>query len=163
MSYVMRLTVICWAIVLVGCGEGRPGVYRNTLLFVPTETVNTQILPAILPLTTVGTVICPTPSALTLTTSFDLVVIAQRPSDMRVDSATFRLITGESVGGPSITFPSTQLTQMFGTTAVGQTRVFAFRPEFNCHVGRPQSIAADVILIDSAGNPQTHTTSAVFQ
>ena len=83
--------------------------------------------------------------------------------DMSVDNVTFRLITGESVGGPMITYPQPQLAGMFGTTAVAPKRVFRFPLEFGCNVHRPRSIAADVILIDRAGGRHRIEATAGFE
>jgi hypothetical protein len=158
----MRLIVILFAIAaLVACDDWSRHGNRANIAFAPTETIGAQISPPVITLTTLATSTCAT--AVVLTSSFDLIVLATQGVDMFVDSVTFRLIDGSNLGGPSITFPSAQLSQMFGTTTVTQNRVFAFRPEFGCPVARPGSIAAEGILIDRAGKRQKFAASAVLR
>jgi hypothetical protein len=80
-----------------------------------------------------------------------------------MDSVTLRLINGETVGGPTITFPTPDLNRMFGPTVVVGRRAFTFRPQFGCQVGRPQSIAVDVVLSDGKGNSQLVARKATFE
>jgi hypothetical protein len=160
----MRLTVMLCTLALVSCGRGTPGSYISSGGLAPTVPIDAHISPMVLPFFTVlPTTVCPTPRGFTLTTSFGLVVTPPKQTKMSLDSVTVRLIDGESLGGPSITYPRPQLAQMFGSTVVVPTSVFTFQPEFGCLVVRPQSIVAEVILLDSTGSLQTVKVSAAFE
>lgn len=160
----MRLTIICSAIaMLVGCGGDSAGKYTSTMVFAPSPAPTTQLVPSVLPLTPFGAV-CSTPHGFRWTTAFDLVVITTSDlADLSMDQVTFRLISGESVGGPSITFPKPQLADMFGTTVVARQGVFPFRLDFGCQAVRPRSIATHVVLVDRTGTRKIIESSAGFE
>jgi hypothetical protein len=76
-----------------------------------------------------------------------------------VDTVTFHLIDGSAAGGPSITFPRPQLTQLFGSTVIVGSRSFPFAPAFVCPSATFTAIAADVVL----DNGQQLTATASIQ
>jgi hypothetical protein len=160
----MRSTLLISATVLLaGCYNSSPGKYSDTLAFAPTTSVSSQILfPSTLPVIVIPGSPCQTAQEIAVATSFDIVVIPSSPTDVFMDSVTMRLINGETVGGPSITFPTPDLNRMFGPTVVVGRRAFTFRPQFGCQVGRPRSIAVDVVLSDGKGHSQTVTGTAAF-
>ena len=108
----MRLTVIVSTIaILTGCSEGSSstGTFTSTMVSQPSLAATTQMVPSVFPLTTFASG-CRSPHGSRWTIAFDLVVVQPaRQMDMSVDNVTFRLITGESVGGPMITYPQPQL------------------------------------------------------
>ena len=83
--------------------------------------------------------------------------------NVSVDSVTFRLLDGSDRGGPMITVPKPELEQMFGSTVVVGSRAFAFQPVFGCGVVQARSLAADVVLVDSAGTARNVTVGASVQ
>jgi hypothetical protein len=161
----MRVTLLLSAMVLLaGCYNSPPGKYSNTLTFAPTPTFGSQVLfPSTLPVIVIPGNACQTAREIAIATSFDIVVIPSPQTDVFMDSVTLRLINGESVGGPSVTFPAPDLNRMFGPTVVVGRRAFTFRPQFGCQLGRPLSIAVDVVLSDGKGNSQFVVGSAAFE
>jgi hypothetical protein len=91
-------------------------------------------------------------------TSFHL-VITTGVHDLTMDSATFQLIDGTHLGGPSVTIPSmefaTQPTLLF--IHAGTTRDFGLHANFGCFAGRPFSIRGNVFLFDRFGSRHTFT------
>jgi hypothetical protein len=156
----MKPTAILLAMTtLAACGRstnGGPTIFE----FVPTSANGAQIFPHTIPFTSFASRACPT--GRTITTSFDLVVVAAREMNASVNRVTIHLLDGSNVGGPGVTFPSDALIPMFGNTAVAGTRTFPFRPEFDCHFSLPRSMTCEVILIDGAGRTQTLAASAIF-
>jgi hypothetical protein len=161
----MRTTLLLSAMVLfAGCYNSPAGKYSSNLTFAPTPTFDSQIVfPSTLPVIVIPGNACQTAQEIAVATSFDIVVIPSRQTDVFMDSVTLRLINGESVGGPSVTFPTPDLTRMFGPTVVVGRRAFTFRPQFGCQVGRPRSISVDVVLSDGKGRSQSVTGSAAFE
>jgi hypothetical protein len=106
---------------------------------------------------------CQAAREIAVATSLDIVVIPPPQTDVFMDTVTFRLIDGESVGGPSITFPTPDLNRMFGPTVVVGRRAFTFHPQFGCQVGRPRSIGVGVVLSDGKGHSQTVAGTAAFE
>jgi len=88
-----------------------------------------------------------------------------QPADLRGrhDATIGRHGDGSSVGGQTVTFPRAQLNQMFGSTLPVDGRTFTFQPSFGCGRTKPRSIAADIVIVDTAGNARTLTVGAVFQ
>jgi hypothetical protein len=159
----MRVTAILFAtVVLASCGDSartnKTGTFSVTGSFAPTSAIAAQISPQTLSLTTAGGVGCPL--AFALSTDFDLVLVPSRHVTFSMDRVTLHLIDGSNVGGAALTFQRPQLTGMFGSTVVDGIRAFRFRPHFGCGITRPRSILADVVLIDSLGNPLNVTASA---
>jgi hypothetical protein len=161
----MRAILLLSAMVLLaGCYNASSGKYSDTLAFAPTPTFGSQILfPSTLPVIVIPGNTCQIAQEIAVATSFDIVVISSPQSDVFMDSVTLRLINGETVGGPTITFPTPDLNRMFGPTVVVGRRAFTFRPQFGCQVGRPQSIAVDVVLSDGKGNSQLVARKATFE
>jgi len=91
--------------------------------------------------------------------SFDIVVLTTTTVDL--ESVTIRLINGTELGGPMITFPSAPLTTQFGTTRIvaGTPRTFTLSPRFVCGPDRPQSVAADLVVVDLSGAAHRVTVS----
>ena len=91
--------------------------------------------------------------------SFDIVVLTTRTADL--ESVTIRLINGTELGGPMITFPSAPLTTQFGTTRLvaGTPRTFTLSPRFVCGPDRPQSVAADLVVVELSGAAHRLTVS----
>jgi len=103
-------------------------------------------------------------SGFVFTTPFDLAVTAST-ADLTMNSATFRLIDGTTLGGPSVTIPTPQLNARFGSTFVraGTTRVFGLEPVFTCTPHRPQFITATAVVTDPNGVSQALTVTAQIQ
>src|SRR5438477_6078316 len=83
--------------------------------------------------------------------AFDIVITTTRTADL--ESVTIRLINGSELGGPMITFPQAPLVTLFGTTRIvaGTPRTFTFSPQFTCGPSRPQSVAADIAVVEQSG------------
>jgi hypothetical protein len=151
-------------LLLAGCYNSPTGKYSNSGTFAPTPTLGSQVLlPSALPVIVIASSPCQTAQEIAIATSFNIVVISSPQTDVFMDSVTLRLINGETVGGPSITFPTPDLNRMFGPTVVAGRRAFPFQPQFGCQPGRPGSIAIDVVLSDGKGNSQVVTGSAAFE
>jgi hypothetical protein len=161
----MRPILLLTAMVLfAGCQNSSSGKFSSTMAFAPTPNFGSQVLfPSTLPIIVIPGNACPGTQEIAVATSFDIVVIPSSQSDVFMDSVTLRLIDGESVGGPSITFPTPDLNRMFGPTVVVARRAFTFRPQFGCQTGRPRSIAVDVVLSDGKGNSQVVVGNAAFE
>jgi hypothetical protein len=156
------ITILLTTLVLASCDDparsGRTGVFSVTGSLSPTSAVAAQISPQTLSLIAAGGIGCP--QGLALSTAFDLVLVPSRTVTFSMDRVTLHLIDGSNVGGAAITFQRPQLTEMFGSTLVDGTRAFRFGPHFGCGIRSPRSILADVLLLDSFGNPMTATASA---
>ncbi len=76
------------------------------------------------------------------------IVITGASSNASIDTVTFHLIDGSAAGGPSITFPRLQLTELFGSTVVVGSRGFPFTPTFVCPSATLRAIDAEVALDD---------------
>ena len=153
------IAIVVVALVAVACENTTSG-RRADIGFSPTAAIAAQILPQTLPFATVTTACAVGP---VFTTAFDLVIAQTRAVNVFVDRVTLHLLDGSNVGGPSITFPRSQLTAMFGSTLLAGTRAFSFQPQFACGLRGPGSIAADVLLMDAEGNVQSVSVNAVFQ
>ena len=94
-----------------------------------------------------------TSSCLTFTASFDLVVRNFGASDLFLDEATFQLIDGTTLGGPTMPIPSADLTSRFGQLLIhpGQTRAFRFHERFGCAVKKPRWLRVDARLGGGGG------------
>jgi len=144
---------------MVSCDDASgAGKYTNLGVFVPTNAIVARISLNVLPLPTF-TGACPLNG--TFPSAVDLVVTPSR-DPFSIGTVTLHMIDGSNLGGPGITFPTSQLVQMFGTTSIVQRRIFTFRPEFTCHGSRPQSIKADVIVIDGSGMARGFEATAAF-
>ena len=110
--------------------------------------------PTLIPLTPLAGARCV--SGFAFATSFHL-VITTGVHDLTIESATFQLIDGTHLGGPSVTIPSvdfaTQPTLLF--IRAGATRDFGLHANFGCFAGRPFSMRGDVFLFDQFGTRQT--------
>jgi hypothetical protein len=159
-KYIVRLALlVCTTGALASCDSASTnGTYSNGGVFVPTAASGVQISVSLLPSAITSTGLCSTGA---LTTSVELVVVPSREA-VAVDSVTLHMIDGSNIGGPGITFPSSQLVQMFGTTAVVQPRAFVFQASFVCPAATPRSVTADVIVIDGSGNSKRLAASAAF-
>jgi hypothetical protein len=153
------IAIVVAALVAVACENTTSGSRAN-IGFSPTAAIAAQILPQTLPFAAVTTACAVGP---VFTTGFDLVIAQTGAVNVFVDRVTLHLLDGSNVGGPSITFPRSQLTAMFGSTLLAGTRVFSFLPQFACLLRRPGSITADVLLMDAEGNVQSVSVNAVFQ
>jgi hypothetical protein len=91
--------------------------------------------------------------------SFDIVITSTRTADL--ESVTIRLINGSELGGPMITFPQAPLVTQFGTTRIvaGTPRTFTFSPQFTCGPNRPQSVVADIAVVEPSGQVHSITVS----
>src|SRR5882762_2251644 len=126
------IAIVVVALVAVACENTTSG-RRADIGFSPTA-IAVQISPQTLPFAAVTTACAVGP---VFTTGFDLVIAQTRAANVFVDRVTLHLLDGSNVGGPSITFPRSQLNAMFGSTLVAGTRAFSFRPQFACGLRRP--------------------------
>jgi hypothetical protein len=112
--------------------------------------------PTLIPLTPLAGTRCA--SGFAFGTSFHL-VITTGVHDLRMDSATFQLLDGTHLGGPSVTIPSmefaTRPTLLF--IPAGTTRDFFLHANFGCFAGRPFSMRGNVFLFDGFGSRHTFT------
>ena len=129
----------------------------TSIAFSPTPESAAQFSPQVLPFALVTSSCAVGP---VFTTGFNLVIFQERPSFL--DHVTLRLLDGTNLG-PSITFPRSQLTGMFGSTLVAGSRAFSFQPQFACGLRHPRSLVADVVLTDADGNSRNVSVSAAFQ
>jgi hypothetical protein len=159
-KYIVRFTLlVCTTGALVSCDStSASGTYTNYGVFVPTAASDAQFSVSLLSPVIAITGPC---SAGTLTTSVELVVVASS-GPVSVDSVMLHMIDGTNLGGPAVTFPSSQLGRMFGTTTVVHTRAFVFSPSFVCPDSRPQSLTAEIIVIDGSGKAKKLAANAAF-
>jgi len=94
-------------------------------------------------------------------TSFNL-VIAANAQDLTLDSVTIHMIDGTNLGGPSVTIPTPQLAEQFGSTVVpaGTTRAFGLQPVFPCVGSQPHTLTATAVLLDQRRVRRTVTATA---
>jgi hypothetical protein len=97
-------------------------------------------------------------------TTFRLIITAG-VRDLTLDSVTLRMIDGSNLGGPSVTIPSLELGERFGSTFIraGTTRAFGMNPSFDCVAIRPRSLRANVFLFDGFGMRQTLVLESSIQ
>src|SRR5262249_32132730 len=91
--------------------------------------------------------------------SFDIVVLATRAADP--ESATVRLINRPELGGPVIPVPRAPVAAQLGTTRLvaGTPRTFTLSPRFVCGPDRPQSVVADLVVVELSGAAHRVTVS----
>jgi hypothetical protein len=114
------------------------------------------VSPGLINLTALGGFNCPGPG---FSPSFDIIITSNGTSQS-MSAATFTLLDGTTVGGPSVTIPSMQLNSQFGSTIilVGTTRSFSMHPTFSCPgtpVVTPHAMKATVMLVDPQGRQQS--------
>src|SRR5262245_30323822 len=134
-----RLPLLCAVLALTACDNNGTGVV--TSVFTPTASAAAWISPQSIPFAAFNGFGCPFGSP--FSTTFDLVISPAR-SQLTLDSVKLRLNDGSSLGGASVTFPRPQLTQMFGSTLVIDTRTFGFNPSFVCGSVVPVGLTADI-------------------
>ena len=156
----MRVIAILVAALAVTACDDAISRRGTSIAFSPTPEIAAQFSPQILPFSLVTSSCAVSP---VFTTGFNLLILQTRPGNSFLDQVTFHLLDGTNLGGPSITFPRSQLTGMFGSTLVVNSRAFSFRPQFACGLGRPRSLVADVVLIDGDGSSRNVSVSAAFQ
>jgi hypothetical protein len=152
------MTLLLMTLTLASCQDTQKGKFSETESFMPTPLIALQIFPQGLPVPTVSTASCPLGQSFAI--PFTLVIVSPSQFDLSMDRVTFHLIDGTNIGSPAVTFPRPGLNNMFGSTFVIGTSTFTFTPDFGCVVTQPQSIAADVVLIDRTGSTRTLTASA---
>jgi hypothetical protein len=135
----------CAVASLVACDTSTTGQYTAGGVVQPEVAVSVRIAPETFFIGTPGARAC---VAGVFSPSFALVVTPFGSRNVSVESATFRLIDGSTVGGSSVTFPQPQLTRMFGTLVVVGKRTFNFSPAFSCPTTWPRTMAAEVVLSD---------------
>jgi hypothetical protein len=160
MKTLIILCILCATLTLLACDDNKAAILRGSEVFVPTAVIDTQIFPQFLPFTPITTIACPLFPA--FTTDFDLIFATSVRNNTFMDRVTLSLIDGTHVGS-SITFPRSKLDGMFGSTLIVSNRAFAFRPDFGCGVALPQSIRADVVLVDGGGATRNVTAGASFR
>ena len=154
----MRVIAILVAALAVTACDDAISKRGTSIAFSPTPEIAAQFSPQFLSFGLVTSSCAVSP---VFTTGFNLVIFQERPSFL--DQVALHLLDGTNVGGPSITFPRSQLNGMFGSTLVVNSRAFSFRPQFACGPGRPRSIRADIVLIDANGSSRNVSVSAAFQ
>jgi hypothetical protein len=156
----MRVIVILVAALAITACDDAINTRASSIAFSPTPEIAAQVSPQFLPFAGVTSSCAVSPF---FTTGFDLLILQTHPVNVFLDQVTLHLIDGTNLGGPSITFPRTQLNTMFGSTLVLTRRAFSFRPQFACGLGRPRSLVADVFLIDGNGSRRNVSVNAAFQ
>ena len=156
----MRLVgFLCATLTLASCADSGQGTPTLSTLVSPTLTVGAQISPQRLPLSPVVSLGCP----LVPTTRFDLIVSPSQSARVSMESVTFRMIDGTSLGGPMLTFSTPELNRLFGSTEIVARRVFTFSASFGCAFRLPRAMSADVVVVDEHGATQTLRADASFQ
>jgi hypothetical protein len=92
-----------------------------------------------------------------LTPSISL-IISSSGSDVAVEALTLHLLDGTNVGGPGITVPPTGFND--AVVRAGTSRTFVVTPTFKCGVSSPQSVHADVVIVDPTGLRTSLSTTA---
>ena len=152
------MAIVAAAVAIAGCD--RTTSSRGTLIaLAPTPVIAAQISPQTLSLFAAT----PCPSGTAFTTQFDLVIAQTGARDVFIDQVMLRLIDGTGLGGPSVTISQPQLNSMFGSTVVGSTRAFPFKPQFDCGLTRPWSIAGQVVLKGAEGMTRIVSVDAAFR
>jgi hypothetical protein len=151
------IAIVVAALTIAACEEVKPD-QRSGIVFAPTPETAAQFSPHILPFAAVTSSCAVGP---VFTTGFNLVIFQERPSFL--DQVTLHLLDGTNLGGPSVTFPRSELNGMFGSTLVVSSRAFAFRPQFACGLRHPRSLVADVVLVNGDGSSRNVSVSAAFQ
>ena len=154
----MRVIAILVAALAVAACDDVISRRGTSIAFSPTPEIAAQFSPQVLPFALVTSSCAVGP---VFTTGFNLVIFQERPSFL--DQVTLHLLDGTNMGGPSITFPSSQLNGMFGSTLVVNSRAFSFRPQFACGQTRPRSILGMVVLRDAVGVVRTISVDAPFR
>jgi hypothetical protein len=154
--------VFAAAIATSACDENNNGVGRVSTA--PTVAAFVIVSPSLINLTALGGFNCPGQG---FSPSFNLIVTANG-SSRSMSAATFTLIDGTTLGGPSITIPSPQLRSQFGSTVIvgGTSRAFAMNPIFSCPgipVITPHAMRATVLLSDTQGREETLSTTVSFR
>lgn len=151
------LLVFAAAIAAGGCDNDK-GV--GLISTAPTAAAFVIVSPSLINLTALGGFNCPgsgfSPNLTLLITS--------NGTARSMSAATFTLLDGTTVGGPSVTVPTVQLNQQFGSTVIlaNQSRSFGMQPVFSCPgvpVVTPHGMTATVILVDSRGHEESLTTT----
>jgi hypothetical protein len=144
----MKITaLLCATLILASCDNDNNLVVRSTNPFAAPVFVGgspTVVLQPLAPITA-----CPFVPSFTPTVSL-VVTPGSTSSVLDFDTVTFRLISGSSIGGPTVTFPKAGLTELFGTTSIVGTRTFVFTPSFGCPLSVPTAVVVDATLIDQA-------------
>jgi hypothetical protein len=153
------IALVVVAVVVAACDTTTKGS-RTAIGFSPTPAIAAQFSPQTLSIAQVTSTCA---SSFVFTTGFDLVIVQTSAADLFMDRVTLHLLDGTNVGNSPITFGRSQLTAMFGSTFVGSSRAFGFRPQFGCGLRRPLGIVADVILMDGRGSGRTVSVNAAFQ
>ena len=148
------LSLVSAAAIATSACDNDNGVGR--LSTAPTVAAFVIVSPGLINLTALGGFNCPGQG---FSPSFDLIVTANGAS-RSMSAATFTLIDGTTVGGPSITVPSPQLSSQFGSTVIvaGTTRSFGMHPTFSCPgipVVTPHAMRATVTLVDAQGREES--------
>jgi len=122
----------------------------------PAATAFVIVSPSLINLTALGGFNCPGQGFSPAVTLF----ITSDGATRSMSAATFTLLDGTTVGGPSVTVPTIQLNQQFGSTVIlaNQSRSFAMQPIFSCPgvpVVTPHAMRATVLLTDSQGREQS--------
>lgn len=160
----MKMTAILVAALAVASCDRETREHGSVIAFGPTPgiawQISAQFFPQTLPFSLFTTACGARPF---FTPAFDLVLAQPQSVNFFLERVTFRMVDGTSLGGPSVTFPNTQLNSMFGSTLIVGSRAFSFRPQFGCNLTRPRSIFADVVLIDAFGSIRNISVNAPFQ
>ena len=122
----------------------------------PAATAFVIVSPSLINLTALGGFNCPGNGFSPAVSLF----ITSNGTARSMSAATFTLLDGTTVGGPSVTVPTMQLNQQFGSTIIlaNQSRSFAMQPAFSCPgvpVVTPHAMRATVLLTDSQGREQS--------
>ena len=149
--------VFASAIAASGCDNDKG---TGLIATAPTAAAFVIVSPSLINLTALGGFNCPGSGFSPNVTLF----ITSNGTARSMSAATFTLLDGTTVGGPSVTVPTVQLNQQFGSTIIlaNQSRSFAMQPIFNCPgvpVVTPHAMSATVKLVDSRGHEESLSTT----
>ena len=156
------LVSIVFAAFASGACDNNKGV--GIITTAPTAAAFVIVSPTLINLTALGGFNCPGHG---ISPSFTL-FITSNGTARSMSAATFTLLDGTTVGGPSVTIPSPQLNQQFGSTIIlaNQSRSFPMQPTFSCPgvpIPTPQAMNAVVKLVDSQGREESFSTTVTIR
>ena len=149
------LSIVFAAAIATSACDNNNGV--GLIATAPAVTAVATVSPSLINLTALGGFNCPGHG---FAPSFFVIIDAGARSQS-MSAATFTLLDGTTVGGPSVTIPTMQLNSQFGPTIVlaNTSRSFAMHPTFGCPVVTPHAMRATVNLVDPQGREQSLTST----
>jgi hypothetical protein len=151
------------ALAVAACDDSHRTLISVGAPVTPTATVLAlKIVPQSPPVISASGQFCPLAQVFTIGFNLIFVVPTNQPN-LFIHAATFQLVDGTTLGGPSVTIPQVQLANMFGSTVVIDKTSLPFTQGFTCVTIQPQAIAAQVVLVDGTGVVTNLSASAAIR